>query len=213
MIKMEIYSKIPAIIADIKAIGKTHKNSFQGYMFRGIDDVYNVVNQLLGKHKVSIYPNYKIISEVIGETKKGTEQKTVVVKGIYKLVAEDGSFETVETIGEASDTSDKAYNKAMSTAFKYALFQVFCIPTEEKKDTEHESLPVTKSKSEPVKDLFKNQEEEEKNKAEILIFKKINEKGMKKEEFEKLFKKAIGKTSIENASRQELKKIYDELIK
>ncbi|MFS0844210.1 MAG: ERF family protein [Roseburia hominis] len=29
------------------------------------------------------------------------------------------------------DSGDKATNKAMSVAFKYACFQVFCIPTEE----------------------------------------------------------------------------------
>ena len=32
------------------------------------------------------------------------------------------------------DTADKATNKAMAIAFKYACFQVFCIPTEERKE-------------------------------------------------------------------------------
>jgi len=139
----QIYKAIPAIIGDVKGIAKTHKNLFHNYMFRGIDDVYNAINELLAKHKVSIFPSYEVISETIGTTKKGEPQKTVVLKGIYKLVAEDGSFETVSTIGEAADTSDKAYNKAMSTAYKYALFQTFCIPTEEQKDTEHSSPEVT----------------------------------------------------------------------
>ncbi|MGL9724902.1 ERF family protein, partial [Sodalis sp. (in: enterobacteria)] len=32
---------------------------------------------------------------------------------------------------EAMDSGDKATNKAMSIAYKYAAFQAFCIPTEE----------------------------------------------------------------------------------
>ena len=36
------------------------------------------------------------------------------------------------------DSGDKAANKAMSAAHKYALLQVFCIPTEEPKDSENE---------------------------------------------------------------------------
>ena len=46
------------------------------------------------------------------------------------------------------DSGDKATNKAMAAAFKYALFQTFCIPTEEMKDADAEtpeaSAPVIK---------------------------------------------------------------------
>jgi hypothetical protein len=40
------------------------------------------------------------------------------------------------------DSGDKATNKAMSIAFKYACFQVFCIPTEEMQDPDAESHKV-----------------------------------------------------------------------
>ena len=39
-------------------------------------------------------------------------------------------------IGEAMDRSDKATNKAMSAAYKYACFQTFCIPTEGDNDAD-----------------------------------------------------------------------------
>lgn len=42
-------------------------------------------------------------------------------------------------IGEAMDSGDKSCNKAMSAAQKYAFLQIFCIPTEEPKDTENET--------------------------------------------------------------------------
>ena len=40
------------------------------------------------------------------------------------------------------DSGDKATNKAMAIAFKYACFQVFCIPTEEMIDPDAESPEV-----------------------------------------------------------------------
>ena len=47
------------------------------------------------------------------------------------------------------DSGDKSMNKAMSAAFKYACFQVFCIPTEEMHDSEEDSPEPTKKKSQP----------------------------------------------------------------
>ena len=40
------------------------------------------------------------------------------------------------------DSGDKATNKAMSIAFKYACFQVFCIPTEEMRDPDADTYKV-----------------------------------------------------------------------
>ena len=57
-----------------------------------------------------------------------------------EFFAPDGSSVIAETVGEGLDMSDKASNKAMSAAYKYALFQVFCIPTAEAKDSERDSI-------------------------------------------------------------------------
>ncbi len=55
----------------------------------------------------------------------------VTVRVEFDFVAvKDGSLHTVVMYGEAMDSGDKATNKAMSAAFKYACLEVFCIPTE-----------------------------------------------------------------------------------
>ena len=59
----------------------------------------------------------------------------------YTFYAEDGSFVSATVVGEGMDSGDKATNKAMSVAFKYACFQVFCIPTEEMRDPDAETPP------------------------------------------------------------------------
>jgi hypothetical protein len=56
--------------------------------------------------------------------------------------ASDGSKHTVSTFGEAMDSGDKATNKAMSAAYKYAAFQAFAIPTEGDNDPDNSTHEV-----------------------------------------------------------------------
>jgi len=69
----------------------------------------------------------------------------VVVDAEYDFIsAEDGTRHTAKVYGEAMDSADKATNKAMSAAYKYACLQTFCIPTEGDNDadgTTHEVQP------------------------------------------------------------------------
>lgn len=101
-------------------------------MFRGIDAVYNALAPALVKHGLVILPRIIERSVTERQTQKGGTLFYVVVKAEFDFIAtEDGSKHTVATFGEAMDSGDKATNKAMSIAYKYAAFQAFCIPTEE----------------------------------------------------------------------------------
>lgn len=127
---LEIFKAIPAILADVEAIGKNRTNKQQGFAFRGIDDVMNTLHPLFAKHKV--FPTCEV-SEVTRserETKSGGTMFVVTLKAKYTLHAEDGSNVCTEAVGEAMDSADKATNKALSSCYKYAMFQLLCIPTE-----------------------------------------------------------------------------------
>ena len=109
----------------------------QGYNFRGIDDVYNVLSPLLAKHGLCILP--RALSREVSThiTPKGGTLFYVAVEVEFDFVAsEDGSKHVVKTFGEAMDSGDKATNKAMSAAYKYAAFQAFAIPTEGDNDAD-----------------------------------------------------------------------------
>ena len=184
-----IHEKIPAIIGEVKAVGKDHTNEAQKYKFRAIDDVYNALNSVLAKHKVSIIPKYSIMhNEVTSELKKSQygekmqNTRTVILQGTYKITAEDGSFEEVTTFGEAIDFGDKAFNKAMSQALKYCLFQVFCIPTEEEKDTEHKSPEI------PAKKEIKTAESKVSEENVKYIYTLITKTGFNKEKLYEAYK-------------------------
>lgn len=140
---MNIFETISAVMNDIGAIGKTSKNTTQGFMFRGIDSVMNAINPALVKYKLFIVPEVLEQSREERQTTKGGTLIYSIVKVKYTFYAEDGSNISAVVIGEGMDSGDKATNKAMSIAFKYACFQVFCIPTEEMVDPDKESHEVT----------------------------------------------------------------------
>lgn len=147
----KIFEAIPAIMAEAKSIGKNKKNAQQGYNFRGIDDVYNEMHAILSKHKVFTVP--KVIADRSEErqTRGGGNLIYRILTVEYTFYAEDGSSVTATMQGEGMDSGDKASNKAMSIAQKYAMFQVFCIPTADMADPDSESHSVMPKGKTPAK--------------------------------------------------------------
>lgn len=145
-----IYQALNGVMHEIEAIGKNKTNPQQGYKFRGIDDMYNALQPLFKKHSVFIVSNVLESKREERQTQRGGTLIYTIAKCQFKFFTTDGSF--VESIleGEAMDSGDKSTNKAMSTALKYALMQMFLIPTEEKLDTEYDTHEVV-SKKEPAK--------------------------------------------------------------
>lgn len=144
---MNIYETIPKIMESIGAVTKDKKNtSGQPFNYRGIDDVMNALNPAMTKFKLFVVP--EVLEQLREErtSKNGTALIYSVCKIKYTFYAEDGSNVSATVIGEAFDSGDKATNKAMSIAFKYACFQVFCIPTEEMKDPDSETHELSKNK-------------------------------------------------------------------
>lgn len=144
----KIYQKISLIMAAVGAIGKDQENVSQHFSYRGIDDVYNALNRHMAEHRVFT------VSDVLREdseerpSKSGGILITRIYKIKYKFYAEDGSFVETTVMGEAMDTGDKASNKAFAVAHKYALLQIFCIPTDEVKDPDAESHEAVSKKAE-----------------------------------------------------------------
>jgi hypothetical protein len=141
----KVYAAVARVMASISRTGiaKGRKNEQQGYKFRGIDDVYNAMSGLLAEAGLCVLP--RVIKREVTEraTKNGGVLFYVVLDMEFDLVAaEDGSKHTVAVSGEAMDSGDKATNKAMSAAFKYACMQVFCIPTEGNPDADAETHDV-----------------------------------------------------------------------
>ena len=126
-----IVDTLTAVMAGIGVIGKDRKNRQQGFNFRGIDDVQNALQPELIKHGLVVAPSVtrRTDSEVVSA--KGAKGWRVTLEVEFTFMNKHGATLTATTHGEAMDYADKATNKAMSAAFKYALFQTLCIPTED----------------------------------------------------------------------------------
>lgn len=147
---MNIYESITKIMEEIPAIGKDQTNKTQGFKYRGIDDVMNTLQPLLSKNKVFIVPQILEQTREERTTNKGGNLIYSICKIKYIFYAEDGTYIEAVTVGEGMDSGDKATNKAMAIAMKYALFQVFCIPTEEMKDPDGETPEESKPKNQLI---------------------------------------------------------------
>lgn len=137
-----IFKALTDIMKETVAIGKDKTNTMQGYKFRGIDDVYNAVHPLFAKHGVFSVP--QVLEEKTEErtSSKGNALIYRVLRVKYTFFTSDGSFVESIVIGEGMDSGDKASNKAMAVAHKYAILQILSIPTNDDKDPENDSHDV-----------------------------------------------------------------------
>lgn len=145
----EIFKSISNIIKEVKAVPKS-KKSKQGFYYRSVDDILNMINPLFVKNEIILTPKYQIISNEALQTKEGKRQMRTVVLGTFIFYSiKDGSSIEIQSIGEAFDLSDKSFNKAQSYCLKNALIQGFLIPTEKKQElspTVKDPIPTVENK-------------------------------------------------------------------
>jgi hypothetical protein len=122
-----VYELMSRVMRDVRDVGKNGKNDSQGYKFRGVDDAIGALAQPLRDHGVFMTP------EVLDfKTEVRGRQNAVMMRVAFHFYGPAGDHVTAITMGEASDFADKASNKAMSAALKYALIHTFMIPVDAK---------------------------------------------------------------------------------
>lgn len=139
---MEVYKAINRVTEALSkgGIGKDRRNNQQGFAYRGIDDVYNAIAPVLAREGLCMLPSVVSRELVERASAKGGALYYVTVVVDFDLVSSaDGSKHTVRVVGEAMDSADKATNKAMSAAMKYACLISFQIPTEGDNDADASS--------------------------------------------------------------------------
>ena len=158
--EMNIYQKMAAITAELKAVEKdltvqtTKSSSYKAVSERGILDA---VKPLEDKYGVYSFPvsrevleSHLIQNESVYEDNKGNKTTTpktsymTRIKTVYRFVNIDKPTEYIDTItfAEGIDSQDKGSGKAMTYADKYALMKSYKISTGEDVDegTDAETL-------------------------------------------------------------------------
>lgn len=132
---MNIHEAVLRVMEMVGAVRKTQLHDAPGakFNFRGVDQVVNAVQPAFLACGVTIKP--KLIkkdlrfSVPIGGQQKPASWAEVEMR--YTLTARDGSFVEWEMAGAAMDSGDKALGKACSVAYRIAMLQGLCIPTDE----------------------------------------------------------------------------------
>lgn len=128
----QIIELITKVMNDAGAVRKQDFNTHQKFNFRGIDAIINAVSPALRKHGVIIFPevlNAEYESVQVGQNRTPMGCARLLVK--YTFAAPDGSIIETVVAAESMDSGDKATPKAMSVAFRTALIQTLCLPTDE----------------------------------------------------------------------------------
>lgn len=144
-----IYQLIPKVMKDIGAVAKSRRNEQQKYAFRGIEDFYQASHPAFIEHGIFCTPKVLEREEYRWERTNDQGRSStwihVAIKVQHRFFASDGSFVDVETWGEGIDNSDKATNKAMSGAMKYALIELFQVPTQDVEDADRTTPEIGRS--------------------------------------------------------------------
>jgi hypothetical protein len=120
-----VYELMSRVMRDVRDVGKNGENKSQNYKFRGVDDAIGALAQPLRDHGVFMTP------EVLDfKTELRGRMNAVMMRVAFHFYGPAGDHVTAITMGEASDVADKASNKAMSAALKYALIHTFMIPVD-----------------------------------------------------------------------------------
>lgn len=126
----KIYPAMIKALQEVEAIGKNKRNQQQGFQYRGVDDAMNELHGVFARCGLFCVPEVLEQTREERQTAKGGYLIYSILKVRFTFYADDGSSISSTVIGEGMDIGDKASNKALSVAFKYAVFQAFCIPTE-----------------------------------------------------------------------------------
>lgn len=107
---------------EIGAVGKNGKNKEFGYQYRQQEDLVAAVRGPMAKYGVRMLP------EVIDQKHFQRGKSNVAILTVRYNVrgpAGDVMEPSIVVVGEGADVSDKASNKAMTAAKKYAIVQAF----------------------------------------------------------------------------------------
>lgn len=141
-----IFAKMAAILAEAGVVGRDTESPNVRYKFRSIDQVLSELQPLMAKYGVfhvpvvedlerAVYDRMDATGTVIGRTHH------VIAKVRHRFYAEDGSYVDAVVLGEGADTFDKASNKALVAAQKYALLQAFALRSADD-DPDADQVPV-----------------------------------------------------------------------
>ena len=145
-----LIQSLASIAGQIGALPNEGRNNGMNFSFVGVNQMTEAARPLLAEAGIIIYPHLiRDMSHDVGQTSRGTAQTEAYL--LVQFQVTDGvSFIEIETPGEAHDTGDKAFNKAMTAAYKNCLSKLLMIGADEDNDANSgEYRQISRSGSSP----------------------------------------------------------------
>ena len=122
------------VLLKLPAIAKNSKNEQQGFKYRSIDDVLDRLNPLFGRWGVHVVPVRQTAEREHRTTARGNLMNVCYLTVDWEIRSVDGETMHAQTVGEGTDSGDKATSKAQTMALKYLLWPSLVIATNEDPD-------------------------------------------------------------------------------
>lgn len=138
----DIHTAIAAIYGSINGYVQKTKSEGLRYSFASEADLIAKLRPAFVEHGVSVsVREYRDVERSVVTTAKGGTMNVCLLKAIVRFThASSTTFIDVEALGEGADSGDKAGNKAMTCAYKYALRQTFAIETGDDPDRDQDNV-------------------------------------------------------------------------
>ena len=151
--KKTLATKLTEVMRGIDHVEKRGYNAHHNYKYVMEPELFAAVRLALADRHIMLVPS------VTGVERTGG---IVTIQMVYRLLDGDsGEVLEIPWFAEGQDTSDKAINKALTSASKYLIYKLFLIPTldaGEFTDAENDTRevrpakPVVKTATKPVRD-------------------------------------------------------------
>lgn len=124
----------------VHAVGKSGQNKEQGYAFKRIDDFMDAANAAMAA--AGVHQTVKVLTRIADDshsTRGGAIMRWIDLEVRFRFYGPRGDHVDTITWGEGRDSADKATNKALTAAQKYALMYTLMIPTSDIQDADRDS--------------------------------------------------------------------------
>lgn len=137
-----VHEALHGVYGAINGYVQKTKSDGLRYSFASEADLIAKLRPAMVEHGVTVHVHrYLDVERSIVTTSKGASMNVCTLRAIVRFVhGASGSHLDVEAMGEGADSGDKAGNKAMTCAYKYALRQTFAIETGDDPDRDQDNV-------------------------------------------------------------------------
>lgn len=134
----ELVKAVNLVMAAVGYVRGTGRNTQQNYTYTSDEDLLRAIQPAMVEAGLALIPvAVTAETDVAYQTKSGGAMWRRAGTVAYNLVHTSGAIMPVTVYAEGADTADKAAAKMMTSAYKYALRQVFAVPTGDNAEADH----------------------------------------------------------------------------